>query len=561
MEVPLRPAEESSPQHRSVPSERIAFSWNGVPVGNWRFRRSVRAVPGVRLTLGETRDGAAPDAVDYGSGSSPSALDDVPPALARAVAAFDRLRLAPDEPSLVEELQSLLASGDQLDLESKHARGAYHASVSIADGVGVRLPVGQLAVGLALSEALRRRGRREEALATLAALPTTAATLLAQAELLSVQEAHARVVGLGSVEVADDVTAMYAVVRAAALRECHRLEDALDELDQVMAAETPPAVQRLAGFERVRCMLRAGRMGAASRDLTGVLHDDPDDPDAHALRAQLRDDVSETSAMAPAEVIELRRREAELASLEAELLEAQVVLKALERELDEFSRRQLELLGTRYSRLDRLDAELAAAHAEREPRSRNKIRADQAQEQSRATREEFTAQLLAPTPPPPPDEGLRALYKKLVKRLHPDHAQDEADRYQRDHWMRQLTKAWAERDYETLRRIVTHTHDLSEHPASSGPTARRLVAVLRGIADQRGALRETVTRIETLHASPLGLMRDAAQFARAQGYDMLAGLAADLDSQITAKQRELRRVRKASRERASKSAGRRVRSS
>jgi len=295
--------------------------------------------------------------------------------------------------------------------------------------------------------------------------------------------------------------------------------------------------------------------------LTGVLHDDPDDPEAHALRAQLRDDVSQTGAMAPAEVIELRRREAELASLEAELLEAQVVLKALEHELGEFNRRQLDLFSKRYSRLDRLEADLAAARAEHEQTSSNKIRSDQPEDQSRATREEFMAQILAPTPPPPPDDSLRALYKKLVKRLHPDHARDEAERSQRDHWMRQLTKAWAERDYETLRRIVTHTHDLSEHPASSGPTARRLVAVLRGIADQRGALRETVTRIETLHASPLGLMRHAAHFARAQGHDMLAGLAADLDSQIAAKQRELRRLRKASRERASKTAGRRVSSS
>src|SRR4051794_10781022 len=256
--VPLRPSEESSPQHRSVPSERIAFSWNGVAVGNWRFRRSLGAVPGVRLTLWKPRHGAPEDGADYGSGSAPSALDDVPPVLARALAAFDRLRLRPEEPSLVEELQSLLASGDQLDLESKHAGGAYHASVSIADGVGVQLPVEQLAVGLALSEALTRRGRHEEALATLAALPTTASTLLAQAELLSVQEAHARVVGLGSVEVADDVTAMYAVLRAAALRESHRLEDALDELDQVMAAQPPPALQRLPGLGRGGGLARGG---------------------------------------------------------------------------------------------------------------------------------------------------------------------------------------------------------------------------------------------------------------------------------------------------------------
>ena len=521
-------------------------------MGNWRFRRSLGAVPGVRLTLRNTGNSVTPDETHCGSGSSPTALDDVPPVLARALAVFDRLRLQPEEPSLVEQLQSLLAVGDQLDLESRQAGDAYHASVTMADGVVIHLPVGQLAVGLAFSEALRQGGRHEEALATLGALPTTAATLLAQAEILSAQESHARVVGLGSVDVVDDVTAMYAVLRAASLRESHRLDDALDELDQVMAAEPAPAVVRLAVLERVQCMLRAGRIGAASRDLTGVLHDDPDDPVAHALRAQLRDDDSQTGAMAPAEVIELRSREAELASLEAELLEAQAVHIALERELGEFNRRQLDLVSKRYSRLDELEAKLAAARAEHEPTSRSKIRSPQPDNKSRATREEFIAQALAPTPPPPPDDGLRALYKKLVKRLHPDHALDEADRSQRDHWMRQLTKAWAERDYETLRQIVTHTHDLSEHPASSGSTARQLVAVLRGIADQRGALRETVTRIEKLHASPLGLMRDAALFARAQGHDMLAGLVADLDSQIAAKQRELRRLRKASRERASK---------
>jgi hypothetical protein len=146
-------------------------------VGNWRFRRSLRAVPGVRLTLWKEGHSVTQDGADCGSGSPSSALDDVPPVLARALAVFDRLRLRPEEPSLVEELQSLLASGDQLDLESQSTGGDYHASVSIADGVGVQLPVEQLAVGLALSEALRRQGRPKEALATLAALPTTAATL------------------------------------------------------------------------------------------------------------------------------------------------------------------------------------------------------------------------------------------------------------------------------------------------------------------------------------------------------------------------------------------------
>ena len=470
-------------------------------MGNWRFRRALPIVPGVRLTLGTK------------------------------------------------------------DQECRSAGNAHIASVSFADGVGVQLPVGPVAVGLARSEALRQQGSYAEAFATLAALPMSAVTLLAQAELLSAQEAHARVVGLGSVEVVDDVTAMYGVVRAAALRESHRLEDALDELDQVMAAQPEPALQRLAVLERVRCLLGQGRIGAAGRDLAGALDDDPDDPEAHALQTLLRDDGSQSGAMAPAEVIELRRREAEHASLEAELLEAQVVLETMERELGEFNRRQLDLFSERYARLDRLDAELAAARAEGEPRSRKKTRADQAQEESRASREEFTAQFLAPTPPPQPDDGLRALYKKLAKHLHPDHARDEADRSHRDHWMRQLTKAWAERDYETLRRVVTHTHDLFEHQApSGGPTGRRLVAVLRGIADLRGALRQTVTRIETLHASPLGLMRDAAELAEAQGHDMLADLAADLDSKIAARQRELRRVLKASRAKASRTAGRPVRS-
>src|SRR5207245_10614427 len=115
---------------------------------------------------------------------------------------------------------------------------------------------------------------------------------------------------------------------------------------------------------------------------------------------------------APVELSELGGREAELASLEAELLEAQVVLKTLERELGEFNQRQLDLFSKRYARLDRLEADLAAARAEHEPTSSNKIRSDQPEDESRATREEFMAQILAPTPPPPPDDSLRALYKK-----------------------------------------------------------------------------------------------------------------------------------------------------
>ena len=131
-------------------------------MANWRFRRSLGAVPGVRLTLRKKGHSGTQDATHCGSGSSPGAPDALPPpVLARALAVFDSLRLRPEEPSLVEELQSLLASGDQLDRESQQTGAAHHASVSIADGVDLQVPVGQLAVGLALAEALRRRGRHE----------------------------------------------------------------------------------------------------------------------------------------------------------------------------------------------------------------------------------------------------------------------------------------------------------------------------------------------------------------------------------------------------------------
>jgi len=67
------------------------------------------------------------------------------------------------------------------------------------------------------------------------------------------------------------------------------------------------------------------------------------------------------------EELELQRKQAESASLEAELIQRELDLVTLRAELADFESRYLRTVGVLYAELDEIEAQIAEAQARRKP--------------------------------------------------------------------------------------------------------------------------------------------------------------------------------------------------
>ena len=156
---------------------------------------------------------------------------------------------------------------------------------------------------------------------------------------------------------------------------------------------------------------------------------------------------------------ELERKRAELAALEADLVERELELSTLQAELAAFEAEYLRVVGRRYAELDALRARIAQAHAARHPTDEVARKAASAATET-AARSAAEVEDCAPKESarefdPPAD--LKTLYRTLARRLHPDLAATDAERERRHEWMARVNEAYRRQDAEALRVGATLT--------------------------------------------------------------------------------------------------------
>ena len=148
------------------------------------------------------------------------------------------------------------------------------------------------------------------------------------------------------------------------------------------------------------------------------------------------------------------------------------------------------------------------------------------------------AEQLVEQPLSPEDEAqLKALYRKLGRRFHPDLAQDEAERTCRTEMMAKINAAYSARDLRELEL-------LAEQPDCDRVSEAWL-------AEQRlASLRDTLQRIERrleevdreidqlVHSDLIGLSVEI-KLASRQGHDLWAEMEADLEAKLAEKRAEL----------------------
>ncbi|WP_406376826.1 hypothetical protein [Streptomyces sp. NBC_00647] len=168
------------------------------------------------------------------------------------------------------------------------------------------------------------------------------------------------------------------------------------------------------------------------------------------------------------------RLERAVRAAEQALIEFEIAVETFRVEVENFSRLHHQKLGPMYSRLDELDAEIAEARAARSGDAEDIRKAHEARARvmpmpgveelfhgwmdSEGLFPEAVAMLTdQPVRPPQrvrPSEEARKLFRELVRKAHPDLAQDEDERKRRDEFIVRVNAAYARGDEPLLRELA-----------------------------------------------------------------------------------------------------------
>ncbi len=286
-----------------------------------------------------------------------------------------------------------------------------------------------------------------------------------------------------------------------------------------------------------------GLSGLASDPLVplGILNEAP--PEAHTAPAGPQettgsDEESPTGFPLGAAVVlgsnagkeELKGLQAELSEQEAALLQKEVELATLSGETHAFHLRYMELVGSRYAKLDQLNARIAEIVARLHPEDHQaQADADAARrtaEESEQASAQAEREIRTRLPKFVASETLKKLFREVAKRIHPDLATDPAEREARTARMAEANRAYQAGDEARLRQILEEWDLLKEDRSAGGiiTERNRLVQAIRNV---RKRIRVLDEELASLRASEVYSLMITVAEDEARGGNPLADLAGE----------------------------------
>ncbi|WP_343041492.1 hypothetical protein [Streptomyces typhae] len=250
------------------------------------------------------------------------------------------------------------------------------------------------------------------------------------------------------------------------------------------------------------------------------------------------------------------RLEKAVRAAEQALIEYEIAVETFRVEVENFSRLHHQKLGPMYARLDELDALIAEAVAARSGDPDDRRKADEARARvlpmpgveelfhgwmdGEGLFPEAAAMLTDQSVRPPqrvrPSDEARKLYRELVRKAHPDLAQDEQERERRDEFITRVNAAYGRGD-ETLLRELLGEWDAGPAPEEQQPTpAEELYARLEWLARRKELLAVVAHDLEE---SAIGSM---LKLAPDDPDRLLDEIAEQLLAQIAEREAELERA-------------------
>ncbi|MFG3253950.1 J domain-containing protein [Streptomyces sp. NPDC048172] len=254
------------------------------------------------------------------------------------------------------------------------------------------------------------------------------------------------------------------------------------------------------------------------------------------------------------------RLEKAVRAAEAALIEYEIAVETFRIEVENFSRLHHQRLGPMYTRLDELDAQIAEAVAASTGDPEDIRKAEEARGlvlpmpqveelfggwiDSDGMPPEAQAMLNEQPVRPPgrvrPSEETRKAYRELVRKAHPDLAQDDAERERRESFMARVNKAYADGDLETLTALAEEWEagPLPE-PVAELLRSEELYARLEWLARRKEML---AARAAELEESAIGAM---LRMAPDDPDKLLDEIAEELLGKVAERERELARLTEA----------------
>jgi hypothetical protein len=244
------------------------------------------------------------------------------------------------------------------------------------------------------------------------------------------------------------------------------------------------------------------------------------------------------------------RLSAEIEVLGQELAEMELELATAQGELARFTERYHALVAGRMAELDRIQADLAEVRRQRSP---DDPVLDRAARQTGARAEQSRRESAAYGSGEPsvehafkPSNDLKKRFRQLAQKIHPDRADNEADRAWRTQLMSEANRAYRAGDGGGLDEVfalwLEGPHGKRPHAVGAVPPAPTFAAAA-ALAAEAAKIRQRLAAIsallDQLYGSKLYELFAAARVAERQGRDLLQEMAQRLDSQIALANREL----------------------
>ena len=210
---------------------------------------------------------------------------------------------------------------------------------------------------------------------------------------------------------------------------------------------------------------------------------------------------------------ELEKKLAELAALETALAGRELDLATNQAQLHAFEREYLRIVGSRYTEIDRLEAQIAEYMAYLE------------------SAKDFK-----------PSDSLKKLYRQVAKLIHPDLTTDDRERLRRQNLMAEANLAYEDQDEERLKAIL-HSWETSPESIQGEGVVAKLLRTIRQIAQSQMRLKAIGEEIEALEQTDLYQLRNRVVTSQDAGNDLLAEMASQLDDQINTAKEQLKELK------------------
>ncbi|MCC7009825.1 MAG: hypothetical protein IT184_13545 [Acidobacteria bacterium] len=224
---------------------------------------------------------------------------------------------------------------------------------------------------------------------------------------------------------------------------------------------------------------------------------------------------------------ELEAERARLSDLEARLAERERELARLKIELHHLQTRYLSEIGVLYRELSELEAAVIAAEVRaglRPPPSPQEADGETADPSETASADSCAN-------PAAPSVDLKRMFRDVAKAVHPDLALDELARCRRHSLMAEANRAYAERDEDRLRLILSTWVSSPEAVTGDGPEAD-VQRIERRIAAIHDRLQGIDAEVRELRRSAIWRLKGKIDQARRQGWDLFAEMLLQVKREI-----------------------------